>query len=296
MQTATCRVLVLSLFLFLASSVQAQQTRAKRLDSLYNDPFFFSTVSAIILPKGFVEVNTFTSLSSASQLFNNWAQREEINARQSQLTSLLQFTCGTSASSRFNIGADLSYSRQRLAVNPNGSFWNLFGSDSAYVNEASLKQAGVHVRWKPFARDRNLLIQAGVYIPLYKPADNQTQVQVQVIRVYELGRRLFLYAQPGLTYSLPKPAIRGTVSIPLTALLQYQIRPRLGLLCLLNHTMGFKKEAGVFGQSSWVTQVGGGLQFQPSLQLGFTAFATQHLAGRKGNVSQTVNLGVRVII
>ena len=110
METYTSRFFILSLFLLLACSAQAQQTRSQKLDSLYNDPFFYSTVSAIILPKGFIEVNNFANLFTANQLFTSQAKHEDLNARLNQFVNILQVTYGTSATSRFNIGVDLQYS------------------------------------------------------------------------------------------------------------------------------------------------------------------------------------------
>ncbi|MEZ0609416.1 hypothetical protein ACAW74_12910 [Fibrella sp. WM1] len=285
-------------FILTALPTYAQKTRAEKLDSAYNDPFFFPTVSAIILPKGFVEVNNFASLFSTNQLFTNEARRTNLNLRLSQFTNQLQFTCGASATSRFNIGADLLYTKLRLDANPDASGWGVFGpASTALDTQEAFTQVGLRVRWKPVARNRSLLLQGGLYLPIYKPGESQTQLQLQVIRVYELGRKLFLYAQPGLVYSLPKQQLRGSLAIPITALVQYQLQTRLGLVGLVNHTAGLTKNAdGVFAQTSWNTQVGAGLQYQPSLQVGFSAFMTQYILGKNSGIFQTVNLGIRVII
>lgn len=282
----------------LALPAYAQKTRGEKLDSAYNDPFFFPTVSAIILPKGFVEVNNFASLFSTNQLFTDEARQADLNARLSQFSNQLQLTYGASATSQFNIGADLFYTKLRLDANPAASSWRIFGPEStALYTQGAFTQAGVRVRWKPVARDRSLLLQGGIYLPIYKPDESQTQLQLQVIRVYELGRKLFLYAQPGLVYSLPKQQLRGSLAMPITALVQYQLRTRLGLVGLVNHTVGLNKRAdGVFAQTSWNTQVGAGVQYQPSLRLGFSAFMTQYLLGKNSGVFQTVNLGIRGIL
>ena len=297
METNTSCFFILALFLLLAYAAQAQQTRSQKLDSLYNDPFFYSTVSAIILPKGFVEVNNFGSLFTANQLFTSQAKPEDLNARLNQFVNILQVTYGTSASSRFNIGVDLQYSVLHLAIDPASSPFKLFSNDSAYFRQKAFTHAGVHFRWKPFPRNRRLLLQGSVYQPIDKIGENQTSLRIQVVQVWELGRRLFLYTQPGINYAIPKGAIGGSLAIPLTALIQFQLKPRLGILGIVSHSIGLGRNAdNAFSQTSWGSQVGAGVQFQPSLRLGFTGFVTQYLAGKSIGVYRTANVGIRVII
>lgn len=291
------RLFILCLIALLTYSARAQQTRTPKLDSLYNDPFFYSTVSAIILPKGFVEVNNFGGLFSTNQLFTSQAKREDLKARLNQFVNILQVTYGTSATSRFNIGVDLQYSASHIDPNPESSALKVFGSDSAYFRYKAFSHAGIHVRWKPFSRNRRLLVQGSVYQPIDKVGENQTSLRIQVIQVWELGRRLFLYTQPGVNYNLPKGTIKGGVGIPLTALVQFQLKPRLGILGIVSHSINLSKNAEKsFSQTSWGSQVGAGLQFQPSLRIGFTGFVTQYLCGKSIGVYRTANLGVRVII
>ena len=297
MRLFTIRYFTLSLLLILSYYAQAQQTRSQKLDSLYNDPFFYSTVSAIILPKGFVEINNFGSLFTANQLFTSQSERADLNARLNQFVNILQVTYGTSATSRFNIGVDLQYSASHLALDPASSPLKVFSSDSAYFRQKAFSHAGVHFRWKPFSRNRRLLVQGSIYQPIDKPDQNQTSLRLQVIQVWELSRRLFLYTQPGVTYNIPKGLIGGSVSIPLTALVQFQLKPRLGILGILSHSISMSKNAeSSFSQTSWGSQIGAGLQFQPTLRIGFTGFVTQYLAGKNIGVYRTANVGMRVII
>ena len=297
MKQSLIHIIIFSFVFLLPSVAQAQQTRGQKLDSLYNDPFFYSTVSAIILPKGFVEVNNFAGLFTANKLFTSQAKPEDLNARLNQFVNILQVTYGTSASSRFNIGVDLQYSASHLDPNPASSPFKLFSNDSAYFRQKAFTHAGVHFRWKPFPRNRRLLLQGSVYQPIDKIGENQTSLRIQVVQVWELGRRLFLYTQPGINYNIPKGTIGGSVAIPLTALVQFQLKPRLGILGIVNHSIGLSKNAeNSFSQTSWGSQVGAGLQFQPALRLGFTGFVTQYLAGKNIGVYRTANVGVRVII
>lgn len=291
------RTLIALLLALLWQQTNAQQTRGQKLDSLYNDPFFYSTVSAIILPKGFVEVNNFGSLFTTNQLFNAQRDQQNLNARLSQFVNLLQVSYGTSATSRFNIGADLQHSTVRLDANPDASPFQVFQADSSLFREAAFTNVGLRFRWKPLARNRRFLLQGSIYQPIYKPAENQTNLRLQAIYVFDLSRRLFLYAQPGITWNLPKDVLRGSVAVPLTALLQFQVRPRFGLLGIVNHTPILRKNAeGTFRQTSWGAQVGAGFQVQPSLRFGLTGFVTQYIAGKSTGAFRTMNLGVRVIL
>ena len=184
-----------------------------------------------------------------------------------------------------------------LTLIPDHQRLNCSATILPYFRQKAFSHAGVHFRWKPFSRNRRLLVQGSVYQPIDKPDQNQTSLRLQVVQVWELGRRLFLYTQPGVTYDLPKGRIKGNVAIPLTALVQFQLKPRLGILGVLNHSITMNKNAErVFSQTSWGTQIGAGLQFQPTLRIGFTGFVTQYLAGKSIGVYRTANVGMRVII
>lgn len=290
-------LLVILLSCFLTTTSYAQQTRRQRLDSLYNDPFFYPTVSAVLLPKGFVEINNAAALLTANRFFTDQARPEDLNARVSSFSNLLQLTYGVSATSRLNIGVDLLYSAFRLDLDPKASPWKVFGQDSALARNAGLNTVGLRFRWKPLVYNRRLVLQGSLYQPVRQVASSQVNARLQAIYIFELSRKLFLYAQAGVAYSFPKPLLAGTFSVPATAIFQYQLRPTLGLLGVVGSNLTvIGSERGKEGQTAFGTQAGAGIQYQASLRFGVTGFYTRYLMGRNTSAYDTMNLAIRVII
>lgn len=251
----------------------------------------------VLLPKGFVEVNDAAALLTANRSFSDQAQLEDLNARASSFSNLVQLTYGVSAMSRLNIGVDLLYSAFRLDLDPNTSPWKVFSSDSALVRNNGLNTVGLRFRWKPLARNRRLVLQGFLYQPIRQVASSQTSLRLQAIYIFDLSKKLFLYAQAGVAYSFPRQRMVGSVSLPVAAIMQYQVRPTVGLLGIVGNNMTVTlPETTSGGQTAFGTQFGAGIQYQASLQFGVTGFYTRYLMGRNTNAYDTVNLAVRVII
>lgn len=285
------------LVMCLMTVCQAQQARRQQLDSLYNDPFFYPTVSAVLLPKGFTEINNVSALLTANQLFSDQAHSEELNARASTFSNLLQVTYGVSAKSRLNVGVDLLYNAFRLDLNPDSSPWKVFSRDSALSDTRGLSIVGLRFRLKPLVHNRRLVLQGVLYQPVRQIASSQTNVRFQAIYVLDLARNFFLYTQAGLAYTFPKRPLSSSVSLPVAAIFQYQIRPTVGVLGLIGNDLTIRlAENGMGGQTAFGTQLGAGAQYQPSLQFGLTGFYTRYLIGRNSAVYNTMNVAIRLII
>lgn len=290
-------ILIILLSWSLVTISYGQQTRRQRLDSLYNDPFFYPTVSAVLLPKGFLEVNNAAALLTANRFFSDEATRENLNARISTFSHLLQLTYGVSATSRLNVGVDLLYSAFRLDIDPDASPWKVFSPDSALSRSHGLSSVGLRFRMKPLARNRRFVVQGFLYWPVRQVASSQTNARLQAIYIFELSRKLFLYAQAGVAYSFQKQRLAGIVSVPAAAIFQYQFHPTAGLLGLVGNNLSITvTERGKEGQTTFGTQIGVGIQYQASLRFGLTGFYTRYVAGRNTSAYDTANLGVRVII
>jgi hypothetical protein len=287
---------MLSLGIFYPTLAQ-EPTRQEKLDSLYNDPFFFPTVSSVLLPKGFFEVNNFASILSAKKLFNSGKDLIDLNGRYSFFVNTLQFTYGVSTKGNFNIGADLGYQAYRFDDNVSSSPFKVFSGDSALIKDRYFNTLSVRARWKPFERNRNLIIQGSVSQPLHNVSTSQNSLAARAIYVYQISRSFFLYGQGGLSYSLKKKSVLGSLSIPLSVIFQYQVRPVFGLVATLAHTPIFGKTSDSnFTQKSFGTQVGAGLQFQPSLGFGLSASYARYIMGKSTGAFDLYNLGIRVII
>lgn len=274
-----------------------EQNRWKRLNALYNDPFVYPTVSAVLLPLGFVEINNASSLLTTNRLFTDQARLEDLNARTTNFSNLLQLTYGVSSTSRLNIGVDLLYSAFRLDLDSKSSPLSVFGADSALSRDGGLSTVGIRFRLRPRPQNRSLVLQGGVYLPVRQVASSQTSARLQAIYVFELSKTMFLYAQGGVVYSFPKQLLADVVSMPVAAIFQYQLQPTFGVLGVLGNNLTITMPGnGMTGQTAFGTQIGGGVQYQPSLRFGLTSFYTRYVFGRNTGAYDTVNLAVRVII
>lgn len=283
----------------LLTNCLAQESRRERLDSLYAIPFQSPTVTAIVLPKGYLEFNNTASLQTAKRLFNGEVRLEDLNARVSTFSDLLQITYGISPTGRFNLGMDFQYNRFRVDLDPASSPWKVFGGDSALSQNGALSTVGVRFRWKPkgLLNARQFVVQGFLYQPVYKPRESQTSLRLQAVYVFDLGPYLYLYAQAGVGYALPKNRISGSLSVPVTAVWQYQLQPTISLLGVITHTTAFGKSGEeALRLTAFGTQLGGGLQVQPSLRIGINVFYTRYLLGKNTGVYDTITLGVRSII
>jgi opacity protein-like surface antigen len=288
--------ILLSLCLIYPALAQ-EPSRQQKLDSLYNDPFFFPTVSSVLLPKGFFEINNFASILSATKLFNSEKDLIDLNGRYSFFVNTLQLTYGVSAKGNFNIGADLGYQAYRFDEDVSSSPFKVFSGDSALIKDRYFNTLSVRFRWKPFERNRNLILQGSISQPLHNVSTSQNSIAARAIYVYQLSRSLFLYGQGGLSYSLKKKDAFGSLSIPLSLIFQYQLKPVFGLVATVGHTPVLGKAIDLnFTQTSFGTQIGGGLQFQPSLGFGLSASYAKYVLGKSTGAFGLYNLGIRVII
>ena len=290
---------VFGIGLLVVTSGFAQQSRRQRLDSLYTEPFQNPTVSAVLLPQGYVELNNTAALQTTNRLFNGESRPEKLNARVSTFSDLFQVTYGMSKSGRFNLGLDLLYNRFRVDLDPASAPWKVFGSDSALSQAGSFNTLGARFRWKPkgIPDARQFVVQGFLYQPIYKPRESQTSFRLQAVTVFDLGPYIYLYAQAGIGYAIPKNNLSGSLSLPVTAVLQYQLKPTVGLLGVMTHAMSFGKTGETSTQlTAFGTQLGAGLQVQPSLRIGVNVFYTRYLLGKNSGAFDTITLGIRSII
>jgi hypothetical protein len=236
-----------------------EPSRQQKLDSQYNDPFFFPTVLSVLLPKGFSEIN-FASVLSAKKLFNSQNDLIGPNGRYNFFVNTMHLTYGVSAKGNLNIEADVSYQTYRFDEDVSSLPFKAFIGDSALIKDRHFTTLAVRFRWKPFERNRNLIVQGSKSQPLHNVSTGQNSIAARAMYVYQVSRSLFLYGQGGLSYSTKKKDIFGSLSIPLSLIFQYQVIPVFGLVATIGHApiMGKTSESN-FTKTFFGTQVGGGL-------------------------------------
>lgn len=275
--------------------VSGQSSRAEKLDSAFYDPFLFPAVSASILPKGFVEINSFSSLLYSTRRFNNESKPFENNIKTSVFSSLAQVNYGVSASGRFNIGLDLSYLAYRLDIDTESSPFKVLGNSEAFASDQYLSHLGFRVRYLPLARKRNLLFQHAFEVSVNKQLPLQNRFNSQLIYIHSLSRKLFLFNQLDLRYAFPKGNSKASLSVPYTAVLSYLLKPNFQLFGLANFTPLFT-QTDDGGLPVFVTQAGLGLQYQFSARFGANVFYNRYLYGKNIEQHTGINLGLRTVI
>ncbi len=285
------------IFLFSAGASNAQKTeRSRELDSLYNDPFFYPTVSAVLLPSGFWEVNNFSSILSATRLFNQHGDKDDLNGRYTFFINSLQVNYGASKKGNFNIGLDLGYQRYRFDDLDSSPF-SVFRGDSAIIKGENFNTLTLRTRWKPIRRLRNLILQGAVSQPIHNAASSQHSALARLIYVSQLSRTFFIYSQLGVSHSFKKKEANGSWSIPAAVIFQYQVVPSFGMVATVSHTPVLGRPGNnKFSQTSFGTQVGGGFQYQPSLRVGINTSYAHYILGKDTGAFGLLNLGFRLII
>jgi hypothetical protein len=283
------------IFTLLPLALNGQTERKAKLDSAYFDPFLYPAVSIVMVPNGFFEVNSFNNLLTATKVFDNNADLVENNARTSSLNQILQITSGIGKAGRVNVGLDLNYNSFRVDLDTEASPFKVFGSSKAYIKQNGLNSIGLRIRYLPVKNSRKFVVQHTFQIPA--KSANQYYFNNQAVHVLELNRKLYLFSQLQLSIGLPKDVIKTTVLVPLTEIISYLINPKLQLYGLVSHLSQFGRVNDKnFAEQFNGTQIGAGIQYQPSLRFGLTLYESKFVRGKNFGSFWSSNLGLRVII
>ncbi len=279
--------------LFYSPDSPGQVNRKAKLDSAFYDPFLLPAVSVSVLPKGFIEVNSFSNLLFGTQKFNDRSELVENNIKTSIFNELVQVNYGVSKKGNFNIGVEVSHQSYRLDIDTESSPFKVFGNEPSFASDKYFSHIGFRVRYLPVARNRNFLVQHVFETPVNTGIGLQNRLGSQLVYINRLGRKWYLFNQLDLRYAFARENVSATFLAPYSAIVSYLLKPNLQVFGLANFTPLFMK-----GENMPVYVVQGGLggQYQLSTRVGFNVFWTQYLYGKNIDRFSGLNLGLRFII
>ncbi len=157
-------------------------------------PNLYTGVSAVILPKDKTEINLINSVSSFWIAVNDYdgdiqATRITNRYRYSRADHLLRVSHGFSKNGRWDLGADLYYTRTRLDDEARSSALRVFGNDNSADGKtySGVSAVGVQVRFMPFRKLPELTLRAGLSQPLARSEELRLRLNAQRTQLFLSG-------------------------------------------------------------------------------------------------------------
>ncbi len=178
-------------FLLLGNLAFAQHNRnSNRAD----EPNLYTGISSVVLAKDATEINLINSLNSfwiAQNEYNGEldAIRVANRVRYSRADHILRVSHGFSKNGRWDLGADLYYTRVRVDDEARSSPFRVYGDafPSSGNTYAGISAIGIQARMVPFARLPELTLRAGMSYPLAKTLEQRINLNAQRTQFYLTG-------------------------------------------------------------------------------------------------------------
>jgi hypothetical protein len=206
-----------------------QEKLIRMRDSLDNLLIVNPTTSAILVRHHEIEIFSFNSLLTNSQLNDKQGNSTNFDGKQILFSSIFQFNYGISKNRRLNLGIDLNYRAYRYDPTGESSAASVFKSDP--LNTSAFTYAGLRIRWQPFKRIYNFTYQSNLWFPT---ANKDTQVALGSTKVnwghtffyYKyLTDKIGLFSQASVTLAFPGSATgeaeKAELYIPISLSLSY---------------------------------------------------------------------------
>lgn len=281
--------------LCVSQGVIGQSERKARLDSALHDPFLFPTVSVSVLPKGFMEVSSFSNLLYGTRKFNDESALVDNNIKTSIFNELIQLNYGITKNGRFNVGIDLSHFSYRLDTDTESSPFKVLGNSPSFASDRYLSHIGIRARYLPLEKNRNFMVQHAFETPLNTSKGLQNRLGTQLIYIHKLGVKWYLFNQVDLRYSFKNEYTKASFTVPYSAIVSYLVRPNFQLYGIANFT-GLVTKTEDTSLPVFLVQGGLGFQYQVTTRFGFNTFWNKYLYGKNIDQFSGLNLGLRVVI
>ena len=273
--------------------------------------------------KGQYEVNFFNNLYSQTSVRDDQGNNLEQDRRVSILTSTLQFTYGVSEKAKVNLGVDVILAGGSIGFTPGNQF-QLFGSNIA--SDLAVAAVGPRIKFQPIPKYKFYSVQSTFLFPVARDLEGQTnerdvflalnryQWRTQFFYDFKLTEKLRLFYDFTINYLIRRNRDEvffgpNFVDLPSTVFLNYfptqkwnffvngQYVSRYGNTRLEDVESNLEKK---FGLLQWIIQVGGGVKYQATPQLGFEVSYGNFVAGRgfqgiEAGAGAVVNFGIRFI-
>lgn len=194
---------ILALVFFAGTpGLSAQESGSKK-----NHPNLYTGVSAVVLPKDATEINLINSASSFWVAFNEYdgqleAMRVTNRVRYTRADHLLRISHGFSRSGRWDLGADLYYTRVRVDDAARSTPGRVYTNRETPGGKtySGLSAVGVQARLVPFAHLPELTLRVGMSYPLARTEALRAQLGAQRTQYFVSGAWLNRLGPAALTF------------------------------------------------------------------------------------------------
>ena len=289
---------------FPVTHVNKAEQRYKFLKDSLSKFRLVPAVSMILIKKTEVEINLFNSILSATEYRDDLGTLKKLNARTTYMYNIMQVSYGVSQKLRVNIGFDVNLISGRIDHDPTTSIFKVFNSHTKLPSKyaSAISSVAPRVRWQPFKRNMNFVIQSSFIIPAVSNDEkkdvlgqNQVSFSAQFLYSQSLSKHFFLFGQLSLQYGFSTSRIYSATYTPLAIYLSYVPTKRMVLFALVNYIPVFQKNTN-WRYQSYALAAGGGLQYSISRSFLINSFYTNIFEGKNYGNYTGFNLGARLLI
>jgi hypothetical protein len=261
---------------------------------------------AKLFPKGTYEINLFHNLYTQVKVRDVNGDDIDLNQRQTFFNGIYQFTYGTSATGRLNVGFDLNYNRSFYDGQKGSPFKSLF-SASADFDRLIIGSLGPRVKFIPSASLPNFSIQSTFLFPM---AENQERPSftghdrytwhTQFFYDHKINETWRIFAETGFLYRIKRYDSQvNFFNIPTSLFLSYFPNSKFTFFAFGQYSPAFRRQFNatdeVFGLSNWYTQLGAGAKYQVTSKLGLELSYGNFIKSRNDGAGAVINFALRYI-
>lgn len=265
---------LLFICLFFTWQVSNSQNTELKKEESREEKFAFGNISPVILAKDGIEASAITNLTSywvTSKYGNTILDRYRISRSENYANA----SYGFSKSRRWDLGAQIRYSKMLIDENARTSPFNVFSKpDSNGTVFNGLSSMGIRLRVSPFPNIPELTFQASINFPMARDQETRSflgadRVQTDLVSTFykAISDDTYIYLQGRYILQLANVDNKKTSHFPgiSTYLVKSIFDQKLFLFPGLTYLGSFQQnyKGGRLANQAQFVMAGIGLQFQP---------------------------------
>lgn len=271
-----------------------------------------------LLKKGKIDLTLFNSVYTQDK--SNWLGTDFTGFRETFVTSLLQFTYGTSKSARINFGVDVSIkSNARSTDSSYSSITDPLDFSNTDSSRFGITNVAFKVRIAPFKGNNDFSLQSSISIPTisnpegFFDANNSDNNRYwadwdrivwwnQFFYTKSLGTKFQLFTEADLLFRFAKND--GQVSaldMPVSVFFSYFPAKKVTLYAMTQYVPRFPYDTNPDETTDFVkyavdyTVAGAGFKYQLSKKLQLELLYTKFVAGTNSGLGESFNIGIKFL-
>ncbi|REG92866.1 transporter family protein [Algoriphagus antarcticus] len=271
-------------------------------DSIAKYRQLIPAVSSIVINSGEIEIVFFSSLAYAGSFRNDLGNNDDLPFLQTYLQNGLQATYGIK-SDRLNLGLDINTGLVDIDNNANNFPSSIFRKKEYpdISTGLTVTSIGPRMRWRPFLKNYNLVIQVSTWFPTYGKSDysylfglEQVYANAQIFYNQPITKKLFLFSQIGMQYGINNKKSSNIYIFPFSLFLSYLATQKVIFFGFGNHVQ-IRSNESIF-KNAGTTQLGLGTQYQHSKNYALNVYYAKEVGGKNYYSYDNISLSIRVLI